>query len=79
MYVLLQYKGYFKEHPEDKLPLYVTTSDDNHLENWHKLRIKYPTLITTCVTNDWLIHSIRAQKKFAGRYKFVKTNTLILR
>ncbi len=72
--------GYFKETPEQTLPLNVVTSDQQQLCKWQDLRRKYPSsLITTCVTNDWLIHSVRAQRKFAARYEFVKTNTLILR
>lgn len=54
------------------------TSDQTKLDQWLALRLKYPQLITTCVTNDWVYHAIRAQKRFATRYQFVKTNTLIL-
>lgn len=71
--------GYFKEKPTDKLNLYVTTSDQDQLSNWQDLRMRYPAMIATCVTNDWLLHSIRAQKRFAHRYQFVRTNTLVLR
>lgn len=71
--------GFFKEKPTDKLSLHVTTSDQEQLSNWQDLRMRYPAaLITTCVTNDWLVHSVRAQKKFSAKYEFVKTNTLIL-
>lgn len=71
--------GFFKEKPTDKLSLNVFTSDQEQLNNWQDLRMRYPGLITTCVTNDWVLHSIRAQKKFSHRYEFVRTNTLILR
>ena len=71
--------GYFKEKPTDKLSLRVTTSDQEQLSNWQDLRMRYPQLIATCVTNDWVLHSIRAQKKFFHRYEFVRTNTLVLR
>jgi lysophospholipase len=71
--------GYFKEKPTDKLPLDMTTTDPVQLEKWRALRMKYPHLITTCVTNDWTVQAIRAQKKFSTRYEFVRTNTLILR
>ena len=71
--------GFFKEKPTDKLRLNVTTSDQQQLNKWQDLRMRYPNLITTCVTNDWVLKSIRAQKKFATRYEFVRTNTLVLR
>jgi pimeloyl-ACP methyl ester carboxylesterase len=71
--------GYFKEKPTDKLSIDITTSDQNMLNQWQDLRMRYPSLIATCVTNDWILHSIRAQKKFSRRYEFVRTNTLVLR
>lgn len=71
--------GFFKEKPSDKLSLNVVTSDQEQLDKWQALRAQYPNLIATCVTNDWVLHSIRAQKKFALRYEFVRTNTLVLR
>jgi lysophospholipase len=71
--------GYFKEKPTDELPLNVVTSDREQLDQWQQLRMKYHNLIATCVTNDWVIHAIRATKKFSTRYSFVRTNTLILR
>ena len=40
--------------------------------------MRHPEIMSTCVTNDWVRHSIAAQKKFSLRYEFVKTNTLIL-
>ena len=71
--------GYFKEKPTDKLALNITTSDQEQLTNWQDLRMRYPAMIATCVTNDWLLHSIRAQKRFSHRYQFVRTNTLVFR
>lgn len=71
--------GYFKEKPTDRMNLNVVTSDQEQLDRWIDLRMRYPNLITTCVTNDWIYHTIKAQKKFASKYEFVKTNTLILR
>lgn len=72
--------GFFKEKSTDQLPLYVYTSDAEEQLKWQNLRMSYPnSLIATCVTNDWVLQSIRAQKKLANRYQFVKTNTLILR
>eukprot|EP01035_Chromulina_nebulosa_P039363 gene39363-53219_t len=70
--------GFFKEKPTDKLRPNVLTSDQQQLNKWQDLRMRYPNLITTCVTNDWVFKSIRAQKKFATRYEFVRTNTLVL-
>ncbi len=71
--------GFFKEKPTDKMNLNVVTSDQEQLDNWIALRMRYPNLIATYVTNDWIYHSLRAQNKFASKYEFVKTNTLILR
>jgi lysophospholipase len=71
--------GYFKEKSNHKLSLNVTTSDEVQLSNWQDLRMRYPSMICTCVTNDWILHSIRAQKRFAHKYETVRTNTLVLR
>jgi lysophospholipase len=70
--------GFFKEKSGDQLPLNVTTSDTEQLEKWRQLRQKYPQIMSTCVTNDWALQSIRAEKKFETRFEFVQTNTLIL-
>jgi len=70
--------GFFKEESTDPLPARVTTSDPHQLSLWRELRKKYPQVMATCVTNDWLIQALRAQKKFATRFEFVRTNTLIL-
>ena len=70
--------GYFKEDSRDKLIINITTSDQNQLDNWSKLRLKYPEIMSTCVTNDWVVQSIRAQKRFSRLYEFMGTNTLIL-
>lgn len=71
--------GFFKEKPTDNININVYTSDKEQQQKWVDMRMKYPNLITTCVTNDWIYHSIRAQRRFAERYQFVHTNTLILR
>ena len=55
-----------------------TTSDQTQLDNWSKLRLQYPEIMSTCVTNDWVVQSIRAQKRFSRLYEFIGTNTLIL-
>ena len=70
--------GYFKEDSRDKLLINVTTSDQTQLDNWSKLRLLYPEIMSTCVTNDWVVQSIRAQKRFSRLYEFIGTNTLIL-
>ena len=70
--------GFFKEKSSDPLPLNVTTSDIEQLERWRQLRQKYPQIMSTCVTNDWVLQSIRAEKKFEARFEFIQTNTLIL-
>ncbi|RYG98855.1 alpha/beta hydrolase, partial [archaeon] len=70
--------GYFKEKNTDKLSINVFTSDQAQLDKWMALRLSYPQLITTCVTNDWVLQSIRAQRRLATKYQFVKTNTLVL-
>jgi lysophospholipase len=70
--------GYFKEKPTDRMNINVITSDQEQLDKWMDLRMRYPNIIATCVTNDWIYHSIRAQNKFESKYEFVKTNTLIL-
>jgi len=70
--------GYFTEEPTDKLPLNLTTSCELQLRDWQRLRAKYPEIMSTCVTNDWVKTSIEAQKTFSRRYNLVATNTLIL-
>jgi len=70
--------GYFKEKNTDKINLNVYTSDPKQNEKWMALRLQYPHIIATCVTNDWVLQSIRAQRRLATRYEFVRTNTLIL-
>jgi alpha-beta hydrolase superfamily lysophospholipase len=71
--------GYFTEKATDKININVYTSSQSQLDQWIALRMRYPQLIATCVTNDWVYHSLRANQRFADRYEFVKTNTLILR
>ena len=70
--------GYFKEDSREKLAINITTSDQIQLDNWCKLRLKYPEIMSTCVTNDWVVQCIRAQKRFSRFYDFIGTNTLIL-
>jgi len=70
--------GFFKESAADPLKLHITTSDPEQLRNWQLLRQKYPALLATCVTNDWVLQSIRAQKKFSRFYEFVAPNVLVI-
>jgi lysophospholipase len=70
--------GFFREDPADDLKPNITTSNREQLRHWQALRQKYPSILSTCVTNDWLVQSIRAQKKFSRYYEFVGTNTLIV-
>jgi hypothetical protein len=34
--------------------------------------------MSTCITNEWVLQALRAQKKFATRFQFVQTNCLII-
>jgi len=63
--------GYFLERPEDPLKVNITTSDIDQLHDWAALRQRHPQIMSTCVTNKWVLESIKAQKKFAHRYKLV--------
>lgn len=70
--------GMFKEDPFDHITLKLTT-DEEQLNNWEKLRQKYPRIISSCVTNDWLLHSLTAQKNFAAQYAFMKSSCLLFK
>lgn len=70
--------GFFKEKASDVFPLGVTTTDEDQLLIHKSIRERHPETIASCVTNDWLYQSVRSQRKFARRYEFVRTNTLIL-
>ena len=50
--------GFFKENPLDKIRIKLTT-DSSMLLEWEKLRIKYPRIISSCVTNDWVIKKMK--------------------
>lgn len=41
------------------------------------LKQRYVRMSASCVTNDWIVHTLRAQKKFAHRYNLVRSPTLI--
>jgi lysophospholipase len=56
----------------------LTSTSRKELKQWEDLRFRYPSIISSCITNDWLIHCIRAQNKFSRIYELFRTNTLIL-
>ena len=60
-----------------KLWLYLTVLR-KQLHNQEELRKRYPSTMASCVTNSWILHSIRAQNKFSRYYELFRTNTLIL-
>lgn len=70
--------GFFKEAPNNSTFLNVTTSDEEQALILQSLRQRFPETMATCVTNDWVYQTIRAQRKFAHRYEFVRTSTLIV-
>lgn len=70
--------GFFKEEASDIFPVGVSTTDEEQLQIHKSIRERYPEVIAACVTNDWLYQAVRSQRKFARRYEFVRTNTLIL-
>lgn len=70
--------GFFNESPSEVLPLFTTTSNKDQLNNYKILRQRYPTIISSCVTNDWLIQSLLAQQYFESRYQYVVSNCLII-
>jgi alpha-beta hydrolase superfamily lysophospholipase len=70
--------GYFNEKPSDVTKRFVWTSDEEQILIWQSLKQRYPEILSTCLTYDWLYESIQMQRNFARRYNFVRTNTLIL-
>ena len=70
--------GWYLESPDDSKKTGVESSDQEQMEKWCKLRKRYPECMSTCVTNEWVLQSLRAQKKFATRFQFVQANTLII-
>ena len=39
---------------------------------------RYPSIISSCVTNNWVLTTMKAQIKFAYKYELFRTNTIIL-
>lgn len=70
--------GFFHERPTDPLHLYVTTSDRTQLNHWEMLRQRCPSIMSTCITNDWVRLSLDAQIEFAKYYSLVRTQCLIM-
>ncbi len=70
--------GFFKEKSTDPLKLNITTTCQQQLDLMQSLRQSYPYILSACPTNDWNNHSIMAQKAFANRFEFVKTNMLLI-
>ena len=79
--------GLLQEPPSDKLflngffeqsPIQIRTSDEGQLQNQRVLRQRYPSITLNTVTNDWVRLCISAQRNFFRRFRFVRTNTLIL-
>jgi lysophospholipase len=70
--------GFFNEKPSDSIDLNITTSDQDQSQVIQSIKSRYPETMSTCVTCDWIYQAIRAQRKFALRYDFVRTNTLIV-
>jgi len=69
--------GYFKEKPTDPLKIKLTT-DREQIQFIEQLRQRYPKIISCCVTNDWVLHSLQAQIRFSRCYELMRTNCLIL-
>lgn len=57
---------------------YIFFSIRRQLDNYVNLRQRYPSIISACATNDWVLQSLRAQYKFSHRYELFRANTLIL-
>lgn len=55
--------GFFNEEPDAKIRWALTT-DETRLERWRQLRMKYPSVISCCVTNRWVVEAIRLQTWF---------------
>lgn len=70
--------GFPKKESKQPLTSKEHSSDPHQRENWLRLKLKYPEIASTCVTNDWIVQSVRAQSKLARLYGFIGTNTIIL-
>ena len=67
--------GYPNEAYSDKIAQNTFTSSLDSLLEMEALKQKYPNIISTCVTNDWVRHSLQAQIDFSKLYSLVRTNT----
>jgi alpha-beta hydrolase superfamily lysophospholipase len=70
--------GMFKEDPQAHITLKLT-KDKEQLKNWEVLRRKYPRIIASCVTNDWVLQSLIAQEKFSSQYVNFKPKCLVFK
>jgi len=70
--------GFYKEDASKRITLKLT-KDKGQLLLWEQLRQKYPRIISSCVTNDWVLQSIRAQRKFSRQYELMRTPCLIFK
>ena len=70
--------GWSLESPDDVKKTCIESSDQEQMDKWCKLRKKYPECMSTCITNEWVLQALRAQKKFATRFQFVQTNCLVV-
>ncbi len=68
--------GFFKERPQDPITAKLST-DINMMRNYSDLRKSIPRILSCCVTNDWVLQSLNAQRRFAKHYREVKTPILI--
>jgi hypothetical protein len=70
--------GFYKEKSTDPLREDIFTSDSHQLEKINSLRQLHPQILSSCLTNQWIFQSVRAQRRFAKYYEAIKTNTLIV-
>lgn len=63
--------GFLNEKPESKIRWALTT-DDKRLERWRQLRMKYPSVISCCVTNRWVVEAIKLQTWFGACFLQVR-------
>ena len=70
--------GFFLEDPNDPIHLELTT-DKEQLGNWERLRRRYPRIISSCVTNDWVLQSLKAQEAFSHQYACMKTKCILFK
>jgi lysophospholipase len=70
--------GFFIEDPKERIKTYVRSSDYEQMNIQQQIKETYPETIACCVTNQWILESIVAQKKFARVWDWVRTETLVI-